>query len=229
MRMVIIGGSAGLGFATAQRALSSNVELVIGGRSEERLQQAKKALGGSVTTFSVDVRDEASVEAFFKTVGPFDHLVTPGNSSHPGTFKSTEEARASFDSKYWGQYFAAKHGHPFIRDGGSIVLFSGALGTRPTQDCGIMVSINGAVEALARALAMDLAPHVRVNAIAPGAIESPRLAELMESNPAVGVSNDQAVPRLGSPDEVAQGVLFLCTNGYMSGSVLHVDGGYTLR
>lgn len=229
MKVVIIGGSSGLGFATAQLAVAQGAQVVIGGRNQENLDAAQKELG-SVETMTVDVQEEISIKRFFEKVGPFDHLVTPGNHTSPGTFEDLTAARASFDSKYWGQYLAVRYGHPFLREGGSIVLFSGILGTKPAKNCGIMASVNGAIEALTRALAVDLAPKIRVNAVAPGSIESPRLLELAKKNPKAGFEQTQTllVPRLGHPQEVAETVLFLISNGYLSGSVLHVDGGYLL-
>lgn len=229
MRVVIIGGSSGLGLATARQLHAIGAELILGGRSPERLQKAKATLGSQrVEALPVDVRDEHSLSTFFERIGPFDHLITPGNHTYPGSFGDLAEAKESFVSKYWGQYMAARSGHPYIREGGSIVFFSGVLGTRPSKNCAIMASVNGAIEALTRALAVDLAPRVRVNAVAPGSIESPRLLELAQKNPSAGFDLVQGlpIPRLGHPEEVAEAVAYLTRNGYVTGTVLYVDGGY---
>lgn len=230
-RIVIIGGSSGLGLATAIRAGSLGARVVIGGRSAERLIAAKGQIPGGAEEFCVDTHDEKSVEAFFSKIGSFDHLVTPGAESSPGTFQDASIARKSFDSKFWGQYYAAKHGVPHMRKGGSIVFFSGVLGQRPLPHMAIMASINSAVEGLARALAVELAP-LRVNVIAPGSIDSPRLSSMPEREKEALVTRlTQQLPlrRLGIPDEVAQGVLYLISNGYVTGTTLCVDGGYVLR
>ena len=229
-RIVIIGGSSGLGLATAIQAASLGAQIVIASRSPERLLQAKKQVRGS-ETFCLDVTIEDNVKAFFKKVGSFHHLITPGSASSPGTFIETEVARQSFDSKFWGQYYSAKYGAPNLEKGGSIVFFSGALSQRPIPNTAIMASINSAVEGLARALAIDLAP-LRVNAIAPGYVPTHRF-ETMSENAQKTLYNSfvshSPLQRTGKPEDIAQAVLYLISNSYVTGTTLYVDGGYVLK
>src|SRR6185436_5872115 len=100
-KLVIIGGSSGIGLATAIQAASLGAHIVIASRSAERLRDAKKQISGEVESFCLDVSDEEQVKEFFPKIGPFDHLITSGSFSAPGTFPDTESARKSFDSKFW--------------------------------------------------------------------------------------------------------------------------------
>ena len=182
-------------------------------------------------TFVLDSTDESSVKEFFQKTGKFDHLITPAASTSSGTFIDSKTARSSFDSKFWGQYHAAKYGSSFIRSGGSMVLFSGTYRKRPIPHVGIMAAINSAVEGLARMLAVELAP-IRVNVICPGYIDTPVWDKLPKKDQEVlfnSMTEKLPIKRLGKSEEVAQGVIYLITNQYTTGTTLFVDGGYTLR
>lgn len=230
-KMVIIGGSSGMGFASAKQLAELGAEVVIAGRVKEKLLGAQKRIKGTVQSHCLDINDEHAVKEFFHKVGSFDHLITPAASTSSGTFIDSQAARASFDSKFWGQYHAAKYGSLHMRSGGSIVLFSGTYGKRPISNVGIMAAINCAIEGLARALAVDLAP-IRVNVICPGYIDTPvwkKVEEKERENLFNDMKRELAVKRLGTADEVAQGVLYLITNSYTTGTILYIDGGYALR
>ena len=232
-RLVVIGGSSGMGLATAKAATAAGAQVVIASRSKEKLEQARREIGGDTEVMPLDVRDEAAIQAFFDQVGEFDHLTTPGNEAAGGPFltRETAEVRADFDSKFWGQYLAAKYGAPFIRPGGSIVFFSGIYSQRPSVGVSGVAAINSAIEGLARGLAVELAP-IRVNAVSPGLIDTPIFAGMPKE-----VRNEMfqrfaaAAPlkRVGRPEEIAQTVLYLMSNTLCTGSTLYVDSGYTLR
>src|SRR5208337_614218 len=121
----------------------------------EKLRQAKAQIQGSVEGLTVNVMDEASVKAFFDRVGEFDHLTTPGSEAVMGPFLSldTQAARKAFDSKFWGQYHAAKYGARKIRTGGSITFFAGIWSQRPIARASVVAAINSSIEGLGRALA----------------------------------------------------------------------------
>jgi NAD(P)-dependent dehydrogenase (short-subunit alcohol dehydrogenase family) len=232
-RIVIIGGSSGIGLATAKAAVAAGAAVIIAGRSQEKLVQAQQEIGGQVTALPLDVRNEPYVQAFFGQIGHFDHLATPGSAARGGPFVTgdTASARADFDSKFWGQYLAAKYGAPRLNPGGSIVLFAGMWSQRPPAGVSVFAAINSAIEGLARALAVELAP-LRVNAVSPGAVDTPIYAGM----PAAAREDmfrafAAAAPlgRVGRPEEVAQTVLYLMTSTFTTGSTLYVDGGFTLR
>ena len=170
--MVIIGGSSGIGLAIAKEVVDAGAEVTIASRSQDKLDQARRAIAGDVAARTVDVSDELSVKRFFSEVGPFDHLVVSGCSIKTGPVRelSLGDARDSMDSKFWGQYMAARYAQ--VRPKGSITLFSGILSRRPSFGVANLAATNAAVEAMGRALAIELAP-VRVNVISPGLTDTP--------------------------------------------------------
>lgn len=226
--VVIIGGSSGIGLAVAKATVQAGGKVTIASRDQEKLLAAQKQLQGKAAIKSLDVRSEEQIQKFFSEVGRFDHLVTPGSASSSGACLELDSkvAKESFDGKFWGQYFAVKYGAPKMSKEGSIVLFSGVLSQRPMPNTAVMASINGGVEALGRALAIELAP-IRVNVISPGYVDTPRLASLKDKF--AHQVKQLPLGRIGTPEEAAQAVLFLLTNDYMTASTLFFDGGYTMR
>ncbi len=233
-RIVIIGGSSGIGLATAKLASQQGAKLVIAGRSKEKLDQASKALGkADVQFFKLNNQDEKEIEKFFKKVGEFDHLFTPGASYVRGPITaSSETAQSSFIGKFWPQYFAVKYSLPFLSKSGSIVLMSGAFSQRPPVDGAAYTACNGAIESLGKALAVELAP-IRVNVVSPGAIQTPFEWIGSESNKRQQLFEEFkqlcVLKSIGRPEDIAQTVIYLMTNQYTTGSTLYPDGGFTLR
>jgi len=232
-RIVIIGGSSGIGLATAKAAAAKGARVVIASRSPEKLRKAATGIQEKVEIFTVDVTSEESVKAFFDAVGKFDHLATPGNEAVRGPFLELDsrKARGAFDSKFWGQYHAAKYGAPKLHAGGSITLFAGAYSQRPMPGASVVAAINSAIEGLGRALAVELSP-LRVNVISAGVVDTPLYAGMDEEKRAAmfkAVASALPVKRIGKPEDIAQMVLFLMDNGFTTGNTFFIDGGYTLR
>jgi NAD(P)-dependent dehydrogenase (short-subunit alcohol dehydrogenase family) len=232
-RAVFIGGSSGMGLAAAQLALKVGAQVVIAGRSREKLEQAKKEMGGRAEALSLNATDEAAVKAFFQQVGTFDHLVTTITSGERKAFLKLDMAlaKAHFDGKFWGQWLAAKYGAPQIKAGGSITFFSGIWSHRPPAEVAVVAAMNSGIEGLTRALAVELA-HLRVNAVAPGLIDTPLYASMpVEVREGMFAAYGAATPakRVGRPEEVAQTVVYLMANAFTTGTTIFVDGGYTLR
>ncbi len=228
IRTVLIGASSGMGLATAKMLHSLGHDIVIASRSQDKLQEAKKVIG-KVESYVLDVTKEKDIAQFFDSVGSFDHLVTSAAIFVMGPFLKLplEEAKRFFDSKFWGQYLAAKHGAPHIRKGGSITFFCGVAGQKPFMNFAAGSAINAALEGLTRALALELAP-IRVNAVSPGTVVTPvwdvvpeqeRLKEFEET------ANRLPAKKVGQPEDIAQAVAYLIQCSYATGSIVYVDGG----
>ena len=232
-KIVVIGGSSGIGLATAKMAAAEGAVVYIGGRSEERLRQARAQIKGNVELNTVNVVDEDSVKAFFDKIGEFDHLTTPGSEAIIGKFLELDisEVKKAFDSKFWGQYRAVKYGAQKIREGGSITFFAGIWSQRPIFGSAPVAAINSAIEGLGRALAVELAP-IRVNTVSPGIVDTPMYSGMDPGKRKAmfqGIAASIPGKRVGRPEDIAQTVLYLMANGYTTGSTLYVDGGATLR
>lgn len=233
-RVVVIGGTSGIGFAVARRAVAEGANVVVGSSGEGRVAAMREKLPDA-EAFAVDVKDEASVAAFFARVGALDHLVfTAGDWARHGggPVENLDIAAAAslFAVRFWGAIGCVKHGAKNIRAGGSITLTDGMIAHRPRKGAAISSAMAGATEHLTRALAVELAP-IRVNAVCPGAIRTDiwnaipaeqrdeRLRKMTERLP---------IDRVGEPDEVAEAYLYLMRGGYTTGQVLRVDGGGTV-
>ena len=232
-RVVVVGGSSGIGFAVAQQAASQGAKVVIVSSNAERVQKAIKSIGGQAQGQAVDVSDERAVEALFAKLGPFDHLVfTAGDSLDLHELAATDlkQARRAFELRYWSALAAVKYGNPHIRKGGSIVLTTGVAGRRPNKGWVVAASVCGTIEALTRALAIELAP-IRVNAVSPGVVRtnlwqsmsSSEREQLFES-----VGKRLPVGRVGEAHDIAQAYLFLMHEGFGTGQTVVVDGGTVL-
>lgn len=232
-RVIVMGGSSGIGLAVAEQAALQGAHVVIASSNQERIQRAIESISGEAQGQVVDVSDERAVATFFSRVGAFDHLVfTAGDSLHLQDLAATDlqQARRAFELRYWAALAAVKYGTPHIRKGGSVVLTTGIAGQRPQKGWVIAASVCGTIEALTRALAVELAP-IRVNAVSPGIVRTnlwqnmgaPERERLFES-----VGNGLPVGRVGEASEVAEAYLFLMREGFGTGQTLVVDGGAVL-
>jgi len=231
-KVVIIGGSSGIGLETAKQLSAQGAKVVIASRSEDKLQKAKELLGSSASSYTLDTTQEEQVQSFFSAVGPFDHLVVSAAETSGGAFLTTNtaEARKLFDNKFWGQYYAAKYGAPNISPGGSITLFSGVVAYKSMIGSSMLGAVNAAVSNLGQTLALELAP-IRVNIVSPGIIDTPsrnKMPEETRSQFYASVAGKLPLQRVGQAEDVAQSVLYLIQNHFVTGTVLHVDGGHIL-
>jgi NAD(P)-dependent dehydrogenase (short-subunit alcohol dehydrogenase family) len=231
-RVVILGGSSGIGLAVAGQAASEGAEIVIASSNPERNKQAIDSLNGNAQGHTVDLSDEQAVENLFTKIGAFDHLAfTAGDSLQLNSLAETDlkQARRAFELRYWAALAAVKYGSKNIRKGGSIVLTTGIAGQRPRKGWVIAASVCGTVEALTRALAIELAP-IRVNAVSPGIVRTnlwqgtaAERDHLFET-----AGNSLPVGRVGEARDIAQAYLFLMREEYSTGQIVVVDGGAVL-
>jgi NAD(P)-dependent dehydrogenase (short-subunit alcohol dehydrogenase family) len=226
-RVVVIGGASGIGFAVAALAREIGAEVVIASRNAAKVATAVECLSGA-TGGAVDLRDEASVSSFFETLGAFDHLAITAGDWGGTRFVATQDldlvaARDGLEIRFWGVLAAVKHGSRMIAPDGSITMTSGLMAHRPRKGAPLATAIGGAVEYLARGLAVDLAP-VRVNAVCPGMVLTETVKQAPEETLRAWVAG-LPLPRGASPTEAATAYVYLMLNGYVTGQAVPVDGG----
>lgn len=225
-KIVVVGGGSGIGFAVARKAADVGAEVVIASRDLAKLQLAAERVGGRIRVEQLDVCNEDSVVDFFSKVGEFDHLAATIKPRLPsGRFiqNETEAVMAAFDAKFWGQYRLAKHASSFVRKNGSIVFTSGIAAARSYLGYSAVSAMNAATEALAKAIAVELAP-IRVNAVCPGFVDTTPSTE-GRFQYVKDISPNLPLDRLGNADEIAEAYLYLFGNAYSTGGVIVVDGG----
>ena len=228
--MVIIGGSAGIGLATAIAARAEGAQVTLVGRTAARLQSAAARIGGANTAVA-DIRRRDQVAAVFAGLARVDHLVITAGGLQTGRVADSDPdfLLQALDERIAGPLHAIKAALPLMSPAGSIVLTGGGqYSDRPAGHGAALVSaaVRG-IEALARALVLELKP-IRVNVIAPGLIDTglfDGFAPEMRAQIFQSAAETLPVGRVGAADEVADAILFLVRNGYMNGEVLHIDGG----
>ncbi len=233
-RIVLPGGTSGIGLAIAEMAAKEGAVIVVASSRRENVDRAVARLPEGTEGYVLDLSNEEQVRDFFNHIGPFDHLAfTAGETLQVGELSEidVEQARRFFNLRFWGAFMAAKYGSSHIRAGGSIVLSSGMAGRRPPgKGWTLLASVLGAAEALARALAVELAP-IRVNAVCPGLVKTDLWRNMSEEDrEAMYQANEQALPvgHVGEAQDVAQAYLYLMREGYSTGQVIVVDGGSAL-
>lgn len=227
--VVVIGGSSGIGLATAKAALAEGARVSITGRSAERLRAARAELGNAARAVALDAADEAGMRDFFGALDAVDHVFSTAGELVKDTRLEPETAavRPSMDVRFFGSLYCAKYAAPKMNGRGSITFMSGTGALRPLEGAAVAMASCGAVEAFARALAVDLAP-IRVNAIQPGFVDTPMLAGVLgekKDEILAAVARRLPVRHVGTPEEIADAVLFLMKNDYVTGITLPIDGG----
>lgn len=222
--VVVIGGSSGIGLATAELAKKEGAEIIIASRSAAKLHPVAERL--KVTAIPTDVTSDQSVSELFRRIGPIDHVVLTAAQLRTGPFKTVpmEDVRATMEGKFWGAWRVAREAE--IRPGGSLTLVTGFLSVRPRPNSAIISAANGALESLARALALELSP-VRVNAVSPGVIDTPIRAAMPEAARKEMLAKTAAalpVGRVGMAEDIAWQILSFMANGFATGSIVYVDG-----
>ncbi len=232
-RVILLGASSGIGFATARKAAAEGAAIVIVSGNRQRVDQALKELPAGSEGYAVDLSKEENIRDFFSSAGRFDHLVySAGENLTLSPIAQTEigQAQGFFMIRFWGAFTAVKYAAPLINEGGSIGLTSGTASVRPGAGWSVASAICGAMEGLVRALAVELSP-IRVNCVVPGVIRTP-LWDGMGQQQRDGlfdqVGKSSLVKRVGLPDDVAEGFLYLMKQRNGTGQSLLIDGGAVL-
>lgn len=232
-RIVLVGGTSGIGFATARAAVAAGASVVVASSNRQRVDRAAAALGERAEGHVIDLGDEAAVGTLFERLGNFDHLVySAGDALQIGRLADTgfDAVRKAFDIRLFGAIAATKHAIPHLRPGGSVVLTGGVASLRPQKGWTAVASICGAMEGFMRALAVELAP-IRVNLVSPGLVKTPLWDGMPESQrEALYAASGASLPvgRVGEADDIAQAYLYLMSNRYATGQAVVVDGGGVL-
>ncbi|THD79345.1 MAG: SDR family oxidoreductase [Phenylobacterium sp.] len=231
-KVVILGGTSGIGFAVAEGAAAEGATVVVASSTQAKVDAAVQRLGGTASGAAVDVGDESAVAAFFAGLGAFDHLAFTagdwGQRLMPAPFAELDidGVAEGLRVRFLGALRAIKHAQPHLSATGSITLTDGLLAHRPMKGAPLVTAFAGATEHLVRGLAVDLAP-IRVNTVCPGLV----LTEHLSTWPAELIrhfTERQPLPRAADPAEAAQAYLYAMRAGYTTGQVLIVDGGAML-
>lgn len=231
-RVVVIGGSEGIGLSVARLAAEQGALVVIAARSADKLSAAAKLIGPTAQVEKLDASDDEALGSFFARIDPIHHLVlTVGGrvGSMPFTEAPVAQVQAAFEGKLWTQYRAARLGLGKIESGGSITFTSGAASRRPSPGLAWLSAMNASIEALAKALAIELAAaKIRVNAICPGLVDTAVWDQMPKDHKAAffaGAAQRLPAGHVATPDEIAPAFLHAMTNSYTTGTVIDIDGG----
>lgn len=230
--VVLFGGTSGIGLAAATQARAAGAEVIVIGFERERAEQVASRYGFSGWR-AADVTRPATIEEALAGIPRVDHLVLLAGSFVVGKVLEADVARLhrAFDERVWAAVHTLRALGDRLAADGSVTFISGALADRPNGfGTAVLAAASAAMEALARGLALELAPR-RVNTLSPGPIDTPILAKALgEGRDAYVAGLEATLPlhRLGTPEEAGAAVVFLMTNGFMNGATLHLDGGSRL-
>ncbi|MBL1260297.1 MAG: SDR family oxidoreductase [Thiotrichaceae bacterium] len=232
-KVLIIGGSSGLGLGIAKECAINEAQVTIASRSKEKLQDSVSEIGYGAECHVVDISSETSIINLFKNVGHIDHLVVTSGFVTGKQFSelSEKDARDDFEINFWGKFNVSKYGVKYLNKGGSIIFISGAFARKPNPNV-FMTSVSvAAVEAMAKTLAISLSP-IRVNVISPYVIDTSLTGsgQMNEDRKEFLESTAKSLPSkcIGSPKDIGEAAMFLMSNSYVTGSILSIDGGFTV-
>ncbi|MFI6956498.1 SDR family NAD(P)-dependent oxidoreductase [Nocardia sp. NPDC050408] len=231
---VITGGGSGLGFASARRLAEAGADVMLVGRSLERVRKAADTIGEHARGWSSDVSDHQQLADLFLQWPRVDILVTCAGSAIAGPVESLSVAkvRRLLDTRVLGQLIAVQCALPRMSSDGTIVLTSGVADRVGLPGYSVGAVVDGAINALVAQLAVELGPRgIRANAISPGLIGGTDQQTGLPPGKLDRLYAELArrVPqrRVGWPSEVADAIHFLVTTTYVNGQVLQVDGGWS--
>jgi NAD(P)-dependent dehydrogenase (short-subunit alcohol dehydrogenase family) len=230
--VVVIGGTAGIGLATAVGAAKLGAKVWAAGRSEAHIETAKEVAGGAFEVRQADTHDAAALTTIFEEMGRIDHLVSAAvggtRTLKPFLEQTEDEFKAAFD-KLWGYAKVVRTGAPYLADDGAVTLVSGSPARRVGPATSALSCVGASVEQMGRCLALEMAP-VRVNVVSPGMISSSMFDWMGEAKEEtlLKMTSGQPIKRPGTAEEVAAGLLFVMQNGFVTGTTVDVDGGVLL-
>ncbi|MEV4106864.1 SDR family oxidoreductase [Nonomuraea sp. NPDC049695] len=234
MRVVIVGGTSGIGLGTAARLAAGGAEVFVTGRSEERLEAALKQLGDQASGEVIDARDSGAMKALFERLGTVDHViitVTGRGGAGPLSSLTGDAITGAVQNKLVPHLLTAQAALAALSPGGSITFVTAASAGAALAGVSVLAAVNGAIEAAVPGLAVELAP-IRVNAVSPGVIDTDWWSGLGDEARAAflaGTAASLPVGRVGTPEDVAVTIEYVVRNSFVTGTVLTVDGGGRLK
>lgn len=227
-KAIVFGGTSGIGLSAARMLVELGAEVIGISRNPDKAGEVPAGM----SLKACDVRDRDAMSKLFEECAPFDILISAatGGERAVGPFlqMDMDGYQASFD-KLWGYANVVRYGTEHMSEDGTIVLVSGApaRNTKPGQVA--IGSVGGAVEAMVRAVVPEIAPR-RLNVVSPGQIDTPMVALEGEARKAhyAKMTEGHIIPRAGTPDEVAQAIIFMVQNDFVTGTTIDVDGGWLL-
>ncbi|RIV27064.1 SDR family oxidoreductase [Fibrisoma montanum] len=232
-RVLIVGGSSGMGFGTAQLIDKLKGRVIIASHDHQKLNKALEQLSDRAQAITVDMTQPDSIDELFAQITGLDHLfITAGPGSRSGFLDdSGEQARAYMEGKFWSTYRLTQLAVPKLRRDGSVTYISGGLSQRPEAGSVMVTVAQRALEGLAKALAVELAP-LRFNVVRPGAIDT-SLWDFMDDSDRRHLMEEAAAKtpagRVGTVEDIALAVAHSMSNSFINGAVIDVDGGALLR
>ncbi len=229
--VVIVGGTSGIGLAAAILAKEAGANVWAASRSEDKVAACRSA-HPTIQFSQLDTHDTNALTELFEKIGTINHLVgaaTGANRTMAPFMEQTDEQFREALNKFWGYTNVARQGVPYLLDNGSLTFVSGTPARKCNPGMSSVSCTGAAVEALTRALALELAPK-RVNAVAPGIANTSMFDRFGDKKDAALENMGKNIPlgRVGTATEVAEAILFMMTNDYVTGTTMDVDGGVLL-
>lgn len=226
-KIVVAGGTSGIGFSTAKLFVNSGASVTVTGRNPVKLKTSRRV---GLIAEQVDSSNPIALETFFKMQGNIDHLIIAlGSTKGLGNFAelSLQDLREGFEEKYWSHLNTLKAALPYMNNKGSITLITAITGTGKMPGTSGIGSVNGALEIMVPILAKEL-KQFRINAVSPGIVDTPWwdfLPTKTRQETFAHYATQIPIGRVAQPDDIANVILFLAGNEYMTGKVIGCDGG----
>ena len=228
-RVLVVGGSSGIGLQTAVLCQSQGAEVTIVGRSRDKLDAAERLLKHNVSAYSFDAKDDGAVASFFDKQAAFDHVVICAAVFKRGSVRDcdVDTAKSIMEDKFWIHYRVSHYAK--INESGSLLIVGGNRSEKFTLQTGLLSIMQASLEAMAKQLVLELAP-IRVNLVSPGVTATPIHNEVFggedkKQEVYKKIGEGLPVKRIGRAEEIAALIVHVLLNEYINGSVLVIDGG----